>query len=64
MNWINELINNIQEELDEMGHRVPASEIKKFVIKAKQESNGSLFVSSKKLAQMYLKKGGERKCLR
>jgi galactitol-specific phosphotransferase system IIB component len=65
MDWINELAENIQEELDNLGYRVATSEIKKFVIKTRQEMNGNIFVSSKKLAKMYLKqKGGESKCLR
>ena len=56
MSWLNDLSENIQEELDNLGYRVARTEIKKFLIKTRQEMNGNIFVSSKKLAQMYLKK--------
>ena len=55
MTWLNELVDNIQEELDNLGYRVATSDIKKFVIKIKSDMNGNIFVSSKKLAKMYLK---------
>lgn len=52
---MNELAENIQEELDHLGYRVAISDIKKFLIKTRKEMNGNIFVSSKKLAKMYLK---------
>jgi hypothetical protein len=55
MNWINDLIENVQEELDNLGYRVAGSDIKKFLIKTKKEMHGNIFVSSKKLAKMYIK---------
>jgi hypothetical protein len=60
MNWLNDLVDNIQEELDNLGYRVARSDIKKFLIKTRQDMNGNIFVSSKKLAKMYLMEGKKR----
>lgn len=52
---MNELAENIQEELDHLGYRVAISDIKKFLKKEKQDMHGNIFLSSKKLAKIYLK---------
>lgn len=56
MSWLNELAENIQEELDHLGYRVAISDIKKFMIRTREDTNINIYVSTKKLAQLYLKK--------